>query len=190
MRLVLLLTLAAGACAAATIDVSVNNDGPPELISPGVFRWPYFFGIGLTMQFDAGSQFTIYDVKDISPTDLLAGLTSPAGWVGTVQMLGLPPGGMTQFDSPTLPNVTWTRTDPTPLLGNTAVTGFGITSNLPWKQTLTVAEFTNRQPDMAGNRFNVGLVILPAAVPEPSSVALIGIGLFALTYLRRFRPPA
>lgn len=187
----LLLVLAGGALNADNINLGGTYTGVTT-ISPGVYRWTYQVAVSDLNKFDGSSVFTLYDVLGFTDATLLAALTTPAGWTASVQDVGTTPFGVMLFDNPSQPNVTWRRTDTTPLLGNTVVSGFAITTTLAWRQTVQWSMLANTvaAPTALKDILNQGTTFAPAAIPEPGTAALALIPLIYLAYLRRPVRPA
>lgn len=191
MRFVLLLMVASMAFGLPMTlsdnpDLSVGNViGPIVQISPGLYQWNYEIGISDKMQFDDQTAFTLFDLLGFSVANLAAELTTPSGWVGTAQGLGIYPHGAMLADSPTIANVTWTRTNATPLAGNTATFGFSITSTLAWHQTVGWRAYATPLPNSGARASAFGTVEVPAAIPEPSTLWLVALPLVYLAYHRR-----
>lgn len=190
MRFVILAMLA-GTALAASSNVNINAfDTGGHLLSPGVYQWTYTVAVSDLNKFDGNTTFTIYDLLGFTDATLLAALTTPAGWAASVQDVGVTPLGVMLFDRADAPNVTWTRTDATPLLGNTFVTGFAITTSFAWHQPVQWAALADTVgvPSSVRDSLAQGTAVAPAAIPEPGTSALLGLSLIGL-YLRRPRYP-
>lgn len=190
MRFVLLL-MVAGTAFADNINLNAYYSGVTQT-SPGIFKWTYEVSASALNQFDGSSVFTIYDINGFSDASLLAALTTPTGWTASVQDLGITPLGVMLFDNPTLPNVTWRRTDATPLHGDVVVTGFAITTTLPWRQTVQWSMLANTvgAPTSPRDYLDQGTTLGPAAIPEPGTVWLGLAPLIYLAYHRRSIRPS
>jgi hypothetical protein len=132
-------------------------------------------------QINTGDFFRVYD---------FAGLTtasSPPGWsISIAPTNPVPPPNVILLhgDNPTLPNLIYTYTAATPLLGPVTVPGFLATSSLLATTTKDfVARDTLASPP-GGSVDRVGDITVPA--PEPTGLALLAVAPVA-ALLRRGR---
>lgn len=159
----------------------------------GGFRFSYnasFVGLNaapfVTITLEPGDLFTIYDFTGFVPGTN----QQPVGWSFTSTMTGVNPGGFPLSESPALPNLTWTYTGARRIIDGSlgvfsAVSVFGVRAGTG----LAGAENTLTINGAASPTVNVfGIVVPTAAVPEPGTLALAGIGLLPLLgRLRRRR---
>ena len=197
----MILTLGAHGAAQATLVPTLGS------ITPGSsgFVWSYDFALafdqdvtGGTIQTTnpvptpppptatAGDFLTIYDFRGLVSGSCFA----PTGWNCQTQAIGFTPSKTVPDDSPSLTNLTFTRTGGT-ITGPMADLGdFGASSSLGLMGT---GEFTsrgtrNQGPQMGTKIDDIGSVTVPAPVPEPATLILLGSTMAGLgVALRRRR---
>jgi hypothetical protein len=123
-----------------------------------------------------GDYFTIYDFGNFVP----GSNSQPIGWALTSLPLGITPGQTLPNDNPSLLNLTWTYDGPTitgPALdiGVFRVTVVGPVSALGTSQF--ASQSTRSTGPNAGTKLqNIGAIPVPVAIPEPSTLILLGLG--------------
>jgi hypothetical protein len=181
---------AAGPARAGIIPVSVTVT--PEA---GNFRWTYSIVLPTDMKLQAGDYFTIYDFGGFVPGTQFASPADVGGtWEISTSNTGPIPVGLNPNDDPAQTNLTFRYTGPTIPTGQVGLGNFGATSTVG---SSTASEFTaqNRQVSTGELDRNIvdtiapssPLVDPPSGIPEPTTLALAGIGLPLLAAARRFR---
>jgi hypothetical protein len=121
-----------------------------------------------------GDFVTLYDIG-------AATFVAPAGLTVTQSLTGVTAVGTAPTDLSNVLNVTFTYTGPT-LTVDTTFAGVVITSSFAPRP----GQYTSTDTIPLGKNGQIGPVTLPNGVPEPGSIALLGLGgLGALTLLRR-----
>lgn len=138
----------------------------------------------------AGDYFKIVDFSGLVGTP-----TAPAGWTATTQLFDptLPNVVLSHGDDPGVPNLVFTYTGSTPIVGSTAITGFSAVSVFPTAgSTKDFYGVTTTSSGLSVSSVSNVLVPTygipyPSPVPEPSSVISGGIGVvvFGLAFARR-----
>ncbi|SRR5581483_182997 len=160
--------------------------------------WSYTINITAEQNATTGDYFTIYDFGSFLPNSN----SQPAGWTFSASLIGTTPSQTNPTDNPSLYNLTWTYSGATisgasPAGQNigpfsVAVAGFDPEFQPPHQNGQFAAQGTLAQGPNAGSKVNnVGIVPVPAAIPEPSTLALIigtgGLGMFGRALARRRR---
>lgn len=125
-----------------------------------------------------GDFFRIYDFGGLVP----GSITAPAGWTTTVGPTNpVPPPNviLTFGDDPTIPNITFTYNDASPLSGPTTLADFDALTST-YSGAFVIKDYVARVGTTAGlNADSVGANAVPpagappAAVPEPGDFALL-----------------
>lgn len=169
---------------AGLLPVSVSVQ--PEA---GNFRWTYSIVLPTDMKLQAGDYFTIYDfggyvagsgqVLSPYPDDAATGF-----WTLSTGKTGPTPDRLNPQDDANTDNLTWTYNGPTIPAGKVTLGNFAATSLFENSQA---SFFTATNPRAAGGErdSNITETITPTGlltpptpgVPEPTTLALAGLGL-------------
>jgi hypothetical protein len=161
--------------------------------------WSYTINVTDEQNANPGDFFTIYDFSSIAPV----GLSAPAGWTFSAQLVGVTASQTNPNDDISLYNLTWTYNGPT-IIGNSPdgknIGPFSVTTpgafDSEFPPTMRDGQFTARGtraqgPNAGSGVSNIGIVPVPAAIPEPSTIALIigagGLGVVGRAMARRRR---
>ena len=129
----------------------------------------------------AGTFFTIYDFAGfVSVTGL------PAGWSFVTNLLGITPSAVTQqvVDNPSVVNVSFFYTGPV-VNGDAIIKGFQLLSSLNKLNATGSFSSQSTKSDSGTADQLVGSLLVPTAIPEPASLAFIGVGLVGLLAWRK-----
>lgn len=127
--------------------------------------------------------FTLYDIGGFQSASVTA-----TGWGASIQLIGFTPSAFNPaFDAPGSLNVTFFYTGAV-VHGPATFTGFQIVSSLNTVNPNGV--FTSLATKDVGmeagqNDSTIGPVTVPAAIPEPATIGLIGLGLLGIAAIRR-----
>jgi hypothetical protein len=162
-----------------SINFSTNGGAAgPIVLTAGDTVTLYDFGSGITNPPLAGSI-----VVTNGGTVPLGGLLT-----STVQFVGITPSGLTPSDNVAVNNITFTYSGPN-LTVDSAFTAIITTTGGPY--TTRIGQYTSTDTSSTGNGriSQIGNVLVPTPVPEPTSVALMGLGLASgLGFYRRGLP--
>ena len=157
----------------------------------GNFRWTYSIVLPTDQKLQAGDYFTIYDFGGLVP-----GTNSqPADWAYSSAKGGPVPPGLAPIDNPAIDNLTFTYGGATIPSGQVGLGNFWAVSTVG--ESVTVA-FTAQNPQASSGQLDRNIVdtlapapavdiIPPSGVPEPTTMALAGLGLPILGAARLFR---
>lgn len=161
--------------------------------------WSYTINITDEQNANTGDFFTIYDFSSVAPI----ASNQPAGWTFSAQLVGVTASQTNPTDSVSLYNLTWTYAGPT-IIGNSPdgknIGPFSVTTagafDPEFPPILHDGQFTAQGtlatgPNAGSTVSNIGIVSVPAAIPEPSTIALIvgagGLGVVGRALARRRR---
>jgi hypothetical protein len=150
-----------------TYTIAVDSN---EALSPSVNS-----GCNPATPCPAGSFFTLYDIPGLSSP------SAPANWGSTIQLTGITPSFVSVADSATLENLTFFYTGPA-APGPLTTDGFSFESTS--NQVGTIQYAFSATSNGAGDS-GKGLVAGPTTVPEPSSVALMLLGVGLVFVMRK-----
>lgn len=165
-------------------------------VMPDGENFRYTYGVMLTSNstLQSGDQFVIYDFNGL----VSGSNTQPAGFSFTTMNTGGNPGRTVPNDNPAMPNLVWTYTGDTPLIGQIGLGNFTALSTLPESNVST--DFVSRthvedpngdvraEDNITPTKAPSGTDIQPpppppppidpppSGVPEPSSMILLAAG--------------
>ena len=149
------------------------------------YRWTYAIVLPTDSQLRPGNFFTIYDFRGYVPGTASA----PPGWQFTLSNDGPTPGRVGPDDDPTLPNLSWEYVGPAIIpSGQVGLGNFWAVSRYSGETDSFFTAETNRSSDgKIDANITTTVVPVPAAVPEPTTLVLAGLGLPIVGLARRLR---
>ncbi len=148
------------------------------------FQFNYTATVTLDQRVVTGDFFTIYDFNGLVPNSA----TMPPDWSFSSALTGVTPSQTDPPDDPTIPNITFTYTGTTPIIGPAALGTFSAVSNFGQSHPgYFAAEGTLNSNGTKVD--NVG--VIPVPVPEISAfsqileICALGIFGFAASSLRK-----
>jgi hypothetical protein len=162
----------------------------------GNYRWTYSISLPTDMKLQAGDYFTIYDFGGLVAGSQFATPTDVGGtWEISTANAGPIPLGLNPDDDAAIPNLTFKYTGPVIPEGKVGLGNFGAASTVG---TNSLTDFTAQNRQVSTGELDRNIVDTfapgppdvpppPSGVPEPTTLALAGIGLPLLAAARRFR---
>jgi hypothetical protein len=162
----------------------------------GNFRWTYSIVLPSDYKLQSGDYFTIYDFEGYVAGSESVAFTAPDGatWSFSTNNVGPTPGLLNPNDDPTAPNLTWTYSGPTVPKGQLGLGNFAATSLFGDSKT---SHFTATNPSVDTGEIDENvtrtvsptgeIVPPPPGVPEPTTLALAGLGLPIIGAARWYR---
>jgi hypothetical protein len=144
------------------------------------FRWTYAIVLPTDSKLQSGNYFTIYDFQGY----VAGGESQPDGWTFSSSKVGPVPERLRPKDDEELINLTWTYNGPTIPSGQIGLGNFWAFSSIGEVATDSFTARTNRTSDglVDSNITDTDVPrgtnpVDPNLVPEPTTLALAGLGL-------------
>ncbi len=172
----------------ARADINVNFASTSSTATATL--WNYTINVTSLQEAHPGDFFTIYDFGNIIPGSNV----QPAGWTFSTSLVGLTPAKINAPDSPTILNLTWTYNGPVIPTETLGIGPFQVAIDGPRRTQSRNSYFAGQGtlssgPNAGTTIGNIANVIVPTAVPEPSTLALIfgtgGLGVIGRALARR-----
>ena len=184
--------------AAGLVTLTVNSPTRAGLLptivtvipEAGNFRWTYAVVLPTDAKLQSGNYFTIYDFNGLVP----GGEASPAGWSFSTAKVGPTPDLLNPNDNVDIDNLTWTYNGATIESGQIGLGNFWAVSTFENTEDSFFTASTRRTSDgVFDNNITSTSVARgtltppPPAVPEPTTLALAGLGLPLVGLVRAIR---
>jgi hypothetical protein len=152
--------------------------------SPDGTNTKFIYDVGVTFdqRMENTDFFTIYDFDGYTGVH-----AEPLNWVLSTALITPPPANVTPTDNSSILNLTWTYTGNAPIAGPLSLGLFSADSLYSLRAN---ANFSGRgtqvstDPALDGTKIgNIGTTRVPSSVPEPATLAVLGLGVAPL--LRR-----
>jgi hypothetical protein len=122
----------------------------------------------------AGNFFAIYDIPGFVSASTLS------SWNTTSQLTGKTPGGLSPVDSASLINVTYTWTGTSTVSSGSSSLLLGDINILSTNADTTTGEFSSQDSTPAGIVETLANLTVPALLPEPASIGIMGMAMLIL----------
>lgn len=179
-KLLAALAVAGGLCFAGLAQAGLLPVNVTVLPEATYYRWTYSVVVPTDQYVTAGDYFTIYDFEGLVDGTI----SMPEGWSVSVTNAGKTPGLTTPIDDPAVANLSFTYEGGDPIFGQAGLGNFsaGSSSNVSAE-----GSFTSRVHRNSDNKTEDSITFSdvprptgttpPPGVPEPATLALLGIGL-------------